>query len=161
MNQYYYFNQKVISNEPPLAFDISIYLDEETKSALPTDRQDLVPTLTLSLTLSPTYPSTAPKYTLKHIQGLSPLEQTTLTNHITKTITEHLGTQLIFTLVSEIKTCIEDIVRERREECARVLDKKLQADHEAEVLRRQGTKVTVESFNAWNAIVNIYSLLLF
>jgi RWD domain len=109
-----------------------------------------VPTTTLCITIPLLYPSIAPLYKLKNPLGLLPNEHTSLITHIETTIADNLGTQMIYTLVSEMKSHIEWIVRDRRETRARILDERLRSDHEAEVKKSQGTKVTLDSFNAWN-----------
>lgn len=146
----YDINSLVESKQDPISFNIHIYLDNDTKNALPINKSDPVGEFTLSITFTPTYPESAPLFKLIDIENISPTDCHLINNLIQETIKDNIGCQMIYSIVMVCKEEIERSVRDRRNLQAKQLDERLRADHEAEVLRSQGTKVTAASFNAWN-----------
>lgn len=130
-------------------FKIRVDVDpSETKVASP-------PTVFLIAQLPAEYPDTAPILHLETIppeQGddLSGPEKDQLISKLEILIEENLGMSMIFTLVSALK---EEVILLLDERIHRIENEKAQrtaAIEKEEQKRFEGTKVTAESFTAWN-----------
>ncbi|CCX35415.1 Putative uncharacterized protein [Taphrina deformans PYCC 5710] len=114
------------------------------------------PTMYLIAQLPPTYPDTPP---ILHIESLPSEEGTDLSGadkdallgSLTDSVQENLGMAMVFTLVSALKEHGTALLDDRVGALERAQrDAKLALERE-EQKRFEGTKVTAQSFAAWNA----------
>ncbi|KAH0544094.1 hypothetical protein FGG08_001712 [Glutinoglossum americanum] len=106
---------------------------------LPEAYPDDGPTLDLSL------PPSAPKYPYLDI----PTDKLHLLETLTPTITENLGMQMIFTLVSTLKETTESLIAERQAAVRAEHEARIQKQEEEENRKFHGTMVTRETFLEW------------
>lgn len=105
----------------------------------PEDYPDVAPHLDLSTA------SGAPKY--PHLDIAS--DKDALLSSLTEVITDNLGMQMVFTLVSTLKDSAEQLILERQSTIQAQVDAKAAAVEEAENAKFHGEKVTRERFLEW------------
>ena len=92
-----------------------------------------------------TQPPNAPKQPYLDIQD----DKSTLLSSLSQTITDTLGTQMIFTLVTTLKDSAELLISERQGAKAALAEIEAQKAEEEENKKFQGEAVTRESFLKW------------
>lgn len=106
----------------------------------PENYPDEAPRLDLS------YPPNAPRYEHLDIQA----DKSRLLSELAPTIEENLGMAMIFTLVTTLKDGAEALINERLATLQAEKDVVAAAAEAEENRKFEGTKVTPDSFNAWN-----------
>lgn len=122
------------------------------------DNPDTAVSCTLYFRYSPNYPSEAPLFEIRDQRGLSDEQNMDLVVLISDTIKRSLGMVMIFDIVSDVQQKLDvftdQLIAEvkTRKEKQKKIKSLAEAEREKEVERRlvSGTRVTVESFNAWN-----------
>ncbi|KAI9782966.1 MAG: hypothetical protein M1839_004441 [Geoglossum umbratile] len=134
------------------AFRISIALD------IPNDDDTGVepPLMLLHVTYTENYPDDAPILDLslppsapKYLYLDVPSDKAHLLATLTPTITENLGMQMIFTLVSALKESTEALIADRQAAVRAAQEAQRLKLEEEENRKFHGTPVTRESFLAW------------
>lgn len=101
---------------------------------------------TLEVRLPPLYPNELPKFSLEDTFGLDDDQLAEVEQKVLRQAEEDLGSPMVFNLATVCKEWLDDHnVDQKEARKARML----QAEEEREALRRQGTLVTPETFEAW------------
>ncbi|KAG4080211.1 hypothetical protein HA402_008282 [Bradysia odoriphaga] len=103
----------------------------------------------LVFTYTEKYPDTAPLVEIEDDVNFEDTYSARLIDHINETITENLGIEMIFSLVSSAQEWLNVRWDEHKKEEENRLSIKKIAEEEAERKKFEGTRVTVESFLAW------------
>ncbi|KAH9282383.1 RWD domain-containing protein 1 [Echinococcus granulosus] len=144
-------NFRMLSSKSPHHFEIEL-------RGHAVDNPDTAVSCTLYFRYSPNYPSEAPLFEIRNQRGLSDDQNMDLVVLISDTISRSLGMVMIFDVVSDVQQKLDEFtdeliaeVKSRKTKQTKI--KSLaEAERETEVERclLSGTRVTVESFNAWN-----------
>ncbi|KAF2131592.1 RWD-domain-containing protein [Dothidotthia symphoricarpi CBS 119687] len=120
------------------------------------DEEDTSPKLILNVQYPPDYPDEAPRLDItqppnapKHPYLDIQNDKSRLLDSLTDTITDNLGMQMIFTLVTVLKDSAELLIAERANAKQALADIEAAKVEEAENAKFQGEAVTRESFLAW------------
>jgi len=106
--------------------------------------------LNLHVSYPESYPDELPELSLELLDGdASPEELEVLLGKLKVTGEENLGIAMTFTLVSQLREELSDLVKTRAELRTKEEQEKERKAIEAEEARTRGTPVTVENFNAW------------
>ncbi|XP_059611259.1 RWD domain-containing protein 1 [Phlebotomus argentipes] len=135
---------EVLAEEPYHRFKLPISTEEYNAEAQENGLQ-----CQLIFTYTEKYPDTAPLVEIEDpINFLEDYEER-LVKHIEETVAEHLGMEMIFSLVSSAQEWLnqrwDDVKRE--EELSR--ERRLREEEEQEQKKFEGTRVSVETFLAW------------
>ncbi|XP_067010489.2 RWD domain-containing protein 1 [Anabrus simplex] len=136
---------EILSTSPHHKFSIPIKSEEYE----PDSENGLA--CVLKFGYSASYPDEVPEIEILNPENFEEEDEALLRKHIIEVAEENLGTVMIFSLVSSAQEWLNtqaDERRKTREENAR--RKEIEAE-EAERVRFEGTRVTVESFLAWKA----------
>jgi len=98
-----------------------------------------------------TYPEVKPIMEIQDYENLDESEISSLLEELDQASEENLGMGMIFTLSSQLKDTVDNMVMERKEQKEREEEERIKREEEEERKKHEGTKVTVESFLAWKA----------
>ncbi|KAF1951486.1 RWD-domain-containing protein [Byssothecium circinans] len=133
-------------------FRISIQLEVTNAE----DDDSEAPTIILNVRYSPNYPDEAPDLDLsqppnapKHPYLDIQQDKAVLLSSLSETITDNLGMQMIFTLVTTLKDTAELLIAERQNAKQALIEIEAQKAEEEENRKFQGEAVTRESFLRW------------
>ncbi|KAJ3415937.1 RWD domain-containing protein 1 [Chytridiales sp. JEL 0842] len=129
---------------PPEVFSILIKPDE---SCIPLS--EISAQLHLQVTYTPTYPEDLPLLELTNTELLEEHEVAALLQVAQDSAEEQRGMAMIFGIHASLKEALEKRLTDRVEQKEREEEERRLREEEEERRRYQGTKVTVESFNAW------------
>ncbi|KAJ4296648.1 Protein gir2 [Kalmusia sp. IMI 367209] len=114
------------------------------------------PTIILNVRYPPNYPDEAPDLDItqppnapKHIYLDIQEDKAVLLSSLSETITDNLGMQMVFTLVTTLKDSAELLISERQGAKAALAEIEAQKAEEEENRKFQGEAVTRESFLKW------------
>ncbi|VDK33395.1 unnamed protein product [Taenia asiatica] len=144
-------NFRMLSSKPPHHFEIEL-------RGHAVDNPDTAVSCTLYFRYSPNYPTEAPLFEICNQRGLSDEQNMDLVVLISDTIERSLGMVMIFNIVSDVQQKLDEFTDQliaevkTRKEKQKKIKSLVEAEREKEVERClvSGTRVTVESFNAWN-----------
>ncbi|RKP01503.1 hypothetical protein CXG81DRAFT_18723 [Caulochytrium protostelioides] len=131
---------------PRRTFEVVVNLDDITMP----DAKMARPEVTLRFALPQTYPEVVPVINIAHVAQLAPKHQSALLTALRATADESVGMAMTMTIVAAAQETVERLLRE---EAAReaVLQREREEAREREVMKKfEGTKVTRETFTAWN-----------
>ena len=114
-------------------------MEERDESKYTADYPDEAPDLDI------TQPPNAPKHPYLDIQE----DKNTLLSSLSETITDNLGMQMIFTLVTTLKESAELLISDRQNAKQALAEIEAQKAEEEENKKFQGEAVTRESFLKW------------
>ena len=134
------------------SFKLEVFLDEDTIASMPKDKEDIESRFSVFFKYTETYPDSLPVMEIDDSVGLEEEQIEELGSYLKQISEENLGMPMVFTVVSSAKEWLENVVRSRREEKQRAEQERIRAEEEAERRRFEGTKVTIESFTAWNTV---------
>jgi hypothetical protein len=104
----------------------------------------------LKVDLPETYPEVLPEMDIEEAsEGLDEEDQAALLEALKTVAEENMGMPMIFAVASSAKDGLEDLIKARKDEAERERVERIEREEEAERKRREGTKVTPESFAAW------------
>lgn len=102
------------------------------------------------------YPDVAPNLEIHaspnaalHPQFNTAEDRERLLEGITETVQENLGIAMVFTIYSALKEAAEQLVQDRKDSAARVVEEAARAAEREENKKFQGTPVTPETFVKW------------
>ncbi|KAI9137262.1 RWD domain-containing protein [Paraphysoderma sedebokerense] len=164
-----YFTEFIeIDESNPKHFAIEIKPDEEVFDPLPEDEREICLSecvYYLSVTYTPTYPSTLPEITLSlshpvteeipsepESHYLTPTETTlaSLQNHLVTLVQEHANMGvIIFNITSALKEHLSSSIRSQIKYHEDEKERKRIKEEEEEMRKFQGSRVTAESFWEW------------
>jgi len=98
-----------------------------------------------------TYPEVKPIMEIQDYEGLDENDIRSLMEELDQAAEENLGMGMVFTLTSQLKETVDNLVVERKEKREREEEERIKREEEEERKKHEGTKVTVESFLAWKA----------
>ncbi|GAA6034309.1 hypothetical protein JCM8097_003837 [Rhodosporidiobolus ruineniae] len=108
--------------------------------------------LNLLITYTPTYPDEPPEMALEVLEGeVNDEEEQFMLDGLRQGAEESLGMAMVFTLASQLKELLAEMLVKRKERIAREDDERFRAEEEAIAAKKRGTPVTRESFAAWSA----------
>ncbi|KAF1972858.1 RWD-domain-containing protein [Bimuria novae-zelandiae CBS 107.79] len=114
------------------------------------------PTIILNVRFTPNYPDEAPDLDVtqppnapKHVYLDIQEDKARLLSALSETITDNLGMQMIFTLVTTLKDAAELLIAERQGAKVALAEVEAQKAEEEENRKFQGEAVTRESFLKW------------
>ncbi|KAK3204045.1 hypothetical protein GRF29_106g1466597 [Pseudopithomyces chartarum] len=138
----------ISESEFRIAIQLEVTNDEEDDSE--------APTIILNVRFTPNYPDEAPDLDItqppnapKHPYLDIHEDKTVLLSSLSETITDNLGMQMIFTLVTTLKDSAELLISERQGAKAALAAVEAQKAEEEENRKFQGEAVTRESFLKW------------
>ncbi|KAF8959064.1 RWD domain-containing protein [Flammula alnicola] len=106
--------------------------------------------VTLCVHYTDTYPDVLPDLSLKHEDpNIDESDAENLLTDLRRVGEENLGMAMTFTLVSQLREQLSQLVRQKIEEHTRREREKERLALEEEEKRTRGTPVTLESFRAW------------
>uniref|UniRef100_A0A0K8TQ58 RWD domain-containing protein n=1 Tax=Tabanus bromius TaxID=304241 RepID=A0A0K8TQ58_TABBR len=138
-----YFGEMEVIDTEPHKFRISIATEEYE-----TEEQNGL-SCKLVFTYTATYPDEAPLVEIEDPINFKDEYESALLEHINNTIQEHLGMEMIFSLVSSAQEWLNERWDEFKSEEENARMKKQLEDEEAERKKFEGTRVSVETFLAW------------
>ncbi|GAA5953823.1 hypothetical protein JCM3765_000660 [Sporobolomyces pararoseus] len=107
--------------------------------------------LNLVITYTPTYPDELPEMEIEAVEGeLSEEEETFLLDGLKTCGEESLGMAMVYTLSTQLRELIAEMFVKRKERIAAEDEERYRKEEEAIAKKREGTKVTKESFAAWS-----------
>ncbi|GAA5900705.1 Gir2p [Sporobolomyces salmoneus] len=107
--------------------------------------------LNLVVTYTPTYPDELPEMELEVVEGeLSSSEETFLLDGLKTSGEESLGMAMVYTLSTQLRELISEMFVQRKERIAAEDEERYRAEEAAIAKKREGTKVTKESFASWS-----------
>lgn len=134
----------VLATEPYHRFKLPISTEEYNAETQENGLQ-----CQLIFTYTEKYPDTAPLVEIEDPVNFQEDYEGRLIGHIEETVAEHLGMEMIFSLVSSAQEWLnqrwDDVKRE--EELSR--ERRLREEEEREQKKFEGTRVSVETFMAW------------
>ena len=134
-------------------FTILISIDLPT----PSDDDEPPPSILLTVTYSPDYPSVAPDLSISFPHNGSrpphlflPEDTPHLLSTLTDPINDCLGTAMIFTLVTTLKESVETLIADRLNAVQEAEEAEKRKEEEKEDEKFHGEKVTRERFLEWS-----------
>lgn len=104
----------------------------------------------LKITFPEKYPEELPEMEVEDAsQGLEEEDIELILNDLKSVAEENLGMPMVFTLATAAKDKVEETIRLRKEAAEKEREERLAREEAEEAKRREGTKVTPESFAAW------------
>ncbi|KAH8363541.1 hypothetical protein KR084_011424 [Drosophila pseudotakahashii] len=144
LDSIYCGEMQILATEPHHKFQIPIateeYNAEEPENGL---------SCKLVFTYTATYPDGAPVVEIEEPENFEDSFETRLLEHLQKTIEEHLGMEMIFSLVSSAQEWLNERWDEHKFHQEEQREQKLREVEEEERKKFEGTRVTVESFLTW------------
>ncbi|GAA5860623.1 hypothetical protein JCM8547_005479 [Rhodosporidiobolus lusitaniae] len=127
--------------------------DELTIRVEPDVQNDNDPyVLSLRITYTPTYPDELPEMDIEVLEGEANDDEVQfMLDGLKATGEESLGMAMVFTLASQLKDLLADMLVKRKERIAREDEERYRLEEEAAAAKTRGTKVTKESFAEWSA----------
>ncbi|BGP14199.1 hypothetical protein JCM10213_006697 [Rhodosporidiobolus nylandii] len=106
----------------------------------------------LLITYTPTYPDELPEIDVDVLEGeVNDGERQFLVDGLRSGAEESLGMAMVFTLASQLKELLAEMLVKRKERIAREDDERFRREEEAIAAKKRGTPVTRESFAAWSS----------
>uniref|UniRef100_A0A1B0CKR5 RWD domain-containing protein n=1 Tax=Lutzomyia longipalpis TaxID=7200 RepID=A0A1B0CKR5_LUTLO len=137
---------EILATEPYHRFKLPIATEEYNA-----DTQENGLRCDLIFTYTEKYPDTAPLVEIEDpINFLDDYEKR-LVEHIEETVAEHLGMEMIFSLVSSAQEWLNQRWDDVKQEEELQRERRLREEEELEQKKFEGTRVTVEAFLAWKA----------
>ncbi len=157
MRSIYYDGELIeLDQGPPAHFQIVIKPDEHVFGYATTEeeQEDMEDVSNISFLLdivyTDEYPNTLPFMTLVQVRGLEDSEQRKILEALHSCATDSIGMAMVFTLVSTAKEEMENMLRAKHDLKRQIKVAKIQEEEEKERQRYLGTRVTAETFIAWN-----------
>ncbi|GAA6024448.1 hypothetical protein JCM10207_005768 [Rhodosporidiobolus poonsookiae] len=127
--------------------------DELTIRVEPDVQNDHEPyVLSLRILYTPTYPDEPPEIDVELLEGeAEDDERAFLVDGLKATADESLGMAMVFTLASQLKELLAEMLVKRRARIDREDEERYRKEEEALAAKTRGTAVTRESFAAWSA----------
>ncbi|KAK3821158.1 MAG: ubiquitin-conjugating enzyme/RWD-like protein [Benniella sp.] len=130
-----------ISNDPG---EFTIRIEPEDQG------EDEKYTLKLYVKYSETYPEALPEFSIEVEEGeLDQDDFDAILKKVTETAEESLGMSMVFSMVSTAKDALTETLQTNKLKHEREERERAQREFEEEERRKQGTKVTPESFKQW------------
>ncbi|GAA5971721.1 hypothetical protein JCM11641_000699 [Rhodosporidiobolus odoratus] len=107
--------------------------------------------LKLVITYTPTYPDEPPEMDVEVEEGeVNDDEKRFLLDGLAACAEESLGMAMVFTLASQLKELLAEMLVKRRERIAKEDEERFRREEEAVAAKKRGTPVTKESFAVWS-----------
>ncbi|KAG4093115.1 ubiquitin-conjugating enzyme/RWD-like protein [Neocallimastix lanati (nom. inval.)] len=145
-----YFDEFEKLNEEPPSFRISIKSEDPYEDYEEVEDHGII-SLYFYIEYPETYPEVKPIMEIQEAENLDENDINKLLEELDQTAEENIGLGMVFTLSSQLKETIDNLVIERKEQREREEEERIKREEEEERKKHEGTKVTVESFLDWKA----------
>jgi hypothetical protein len=145
-----YFDEFEKINDDPPSFRILIESQDPYEDLGDDEPHDIIRCY-LYIEYPSNYPEVKPIMEIQEYEGLDDSDISTLLEELDQVAEENIGMGMVFTLSSQLKETVDNLVIERKEQKEREEEERIKREEEEERKKHEGTKVTVESFLAWKA----------
>ncbi|ORX86035.1 RWD-domain-containing protein, partial [Anaeromyces robustus] len=145
-----YFDEFEKINDEPPSFRILIESQDPYEDYIEEEKHEIIK-LYLYIEYPKTYPEVKPIMEIQEAEGLDEDDISKLIEELDQVAEENLGMGMVFSLSSQLKETVDNLVVERKEQKEKEEEERRKREEEEERKKHEGTKVTVESFLAWKA----------